>query len=209
MGGGTRLDASMVSRSEWAWVSDDYHTSVLMVRSLNGTTLAMPPELCTRTFGTILKDTTDWDFSLRVPLFGQYTISGLRDEWLAEGAERFDKLKRHVEIYKDFLRPFVGACRVFHHTPVLAGPGRCPWCVWEYVAEDLSRALVGVFRLEDAAGDEYHFVPRGLGHRRRYSVRLESAGREFTESGEVLAGSGIQVHLTGNSDSELILFGPA
>ena len=205
-GGGGMLDIGMLERSHIAWISDDYHTSTLQVFSLNGVTLAMPPEICTRTFGTILKKITDFEFSLRVPLFGQYCIAGLKDEWRNPATREYALIKRHLEIYKNFLRPFVSTCRVFHHTPVLVGPDRSSWCALEYASEDGRRALAGVFRLSEKAGDNYHFFPRGLDPDKQYRISLESAGRTWTASGKDVMKDGLAVTLTASSASELILF---
>ena len=205
-GGGGRLDAGMFTRSNIAWISDEYHTSRLQLHSLNGVTLALPPEICTRTFGTILRDTSDLELALRVPLFGQYCISGLKEEWLDSSNSECQMIERHIDIYKNFLRPFVRDCRVFHHTPVLVGQNRSSWCVLEYAARDATRALAGVFKLDDSCSGEYHFVPKGLDPACDYRVKLDSAQQEMVLPAEQFLAKGIKVKLTATGHSELLLF---
>ena len=204
-GGGGRLDYGMLARSDIAFISDDYHDQRSMIQTLNGVTLAMPPEICTRTFGTILREMDDLAWALRVPLFGQYCVSGLEDGWRDPATPEYSMIGRHLAIYKDFLRPFLSTCRVFHHTPVLVGPHRTPWCVLEYAADDASRALVGLFRLEDDGPRHITCRPRGLAPDRRYRVGMESEGTEEERSGETLMKKGVQVSLRGGGHSELLL----
>jgi len=210
-GGGGKLDAAMLARSEVAWISDDYHTSNLQIRSLNGVTLAMPPEICTRIFGTSLKKIEDLDFSLRVPLFGQYCIcnSSLRGEnsrWRIPSTPEYAKVKHHLTIFKNFIRPMLPTCRVFHHTPILIGPKRSPWCVLEYASADGNRAAIGVFLLNNKVTDIYELMPRGLNPDTQYSVTLESAGKSFSASGRNLMEKPIPIKISsGGSASELVL----
>lgn len=204
-GGGGTQDAGMLARSEIAWVCDDYHTSTLMIQSLNGVTMALPPEICTRTFGTIVHTFPDLAYALRAPLFGQYCISGMKPEWLAPGRPEHALVKRHLALYRDFIRPFLATCRVFHHTPVLVGSKRPPCCVLEYAAADASRALIGVFRLQTNAAEPVRIVPRGLDPERRYDVHFENSDRSFVMLGSALATDGISVDLNADNASELVL----
>jgi alpha-galactosidase len=204
-GGGGRLDYGMLSRSEIAFISDDFDDQHSMIRTLNGVTLALPPEICTRTFGTILPETDDLAFALRVPLFGQYCVSGLEDAWRDASTTEYAMIRRHLDIYKNFLRRFFPACRVFHHTPVLVGPQRAQWCVLEYAAADQSRALVGLFRLDAEAPREITCRPRGLRPDRRYRVKWDSAQADAERDGSALIEEGVRVRAPAPGNSELLL----
>jgi alpha-galactosidase len=203
--GGGRLDYAMLARSDIAWISDDHRDPQSMIRTLNGTTLALPPEICTRTFGTILRNRDDMAWALRVPLFGQYCVSGLEDGWRDPASTEYALIRRHLAVYKEFLRPFMRTCQVFHHTPVLVGADRSPWCVIEYAAADGDRAAIGVFRLDDEADRSCRIHPRGLTADRIYRVTLDNDQRSWTAGGRELMQKGLAVDLPERTDSELIL----
>ena len=204
-GGGGRLDYGMQARSDIAFISDDYHDQRSMIRTLNGVTLAVPPEICTRTFGTILKEVDDFEWALRVPLFGQYCVSGLEDGWRNPGSREYASVRRHLTIYKEFLRPYVRSCRVFHHTPVLVGRNRSAWCVLEYADADGSRSLVGLFRLDEEAPRQIRVRPRGLAGARRFRVHRESVGTDVVATGRALREEGLEVAVPAEGNSELLL----
>ena len=212
IGGGGKLDLGMLERSHITWTSDDYHAPLEAIRSLNGVTLVIPPEYCTRLFGKVLRsaDLSDpgmFEFAIRLPLFGQYCISGVPDEWRDPSSPPFKAIRRYVGIYKDFVRPMMNDCRVYHHTPSLVGliGERPACCVLEYAAADASRALIGVFRLDGRFDMTLDIRPRGLDAQRTYRVRLDSADQTLTATGAKLADRGIAVTLTDTPSSELIL----
>ena len=212
IGGGGKLDLGMLERSVIGWISDNYHAPLEAIRSLNGVTLVIPPEYCTRLFGTVLRsaDLTDpdlFEFSIRLPLFGQYCLSGTPDEWQDPSSPQHKALRRYVGIYKDFVRPMMSNCRVYHHTASLVGPmGQRPeCCVLEYASADSSRAVIGIFRLDGDTATTLKIHPRGLDEKQTYRVTLDSAGQTISKTGADLAGKGIAVPLSGAPSSELIL----
>ena len=111
----------------------------------------------------------------------------------------------HVGLFKEFIRPLMKDCLVFHHTPWLPIKVQTPWCVLEYAAPDKSRAVVGVFRLLGDGDGTYRVHPRGLDRSRRYRVTLDNTGEVVELSGHKLVERGVRVQLRKTLSSELLL----
>ena len=76
--------------------------------------------------GAISPGVSDVDFMLRIGLFNHFTVSGI----FPTMAERHDIAQERwhhtIRLFKDFVRPILSTCRVFHHTPIQrqTEPGR-------------------------------------------------------------------------------------
>ena len=203
--GGGRNDLGMLSRSHHTWLSDR-HQAPRGLKILNGMSMAIPPEMCSRIFGTHhwhqgLRG--DIDFQLRVPLFGHYCISGFTPSPKDTGRAARDRIVHYVDLYKSFVRPMLPTCRVFHHTPALEGE---EWCVLEYAAPDASRAMAGIFRIAGTGSNEYHFWPRGLAPETSYRVTFDNTGTVGQIKGQELIREGLFIQLDSPLTSELLLF---
>jgi alpha-galactosidase len=214
-GGGGRKDLGIAARFHTYWTSD-WQSLPRTVQVINGVSLFLPPERLNRMAG-VGQDAHlhgDLDTQLRVPLFGHYAISGVtpaRDVWNPQQQAR---IIHAIALYRQFVRPWLPTCRVYHHTPELAG-GADPhgWCVLEYVAADSSRAMVGLFRLAAEAEPTWHFRSRGLDREARYKVTWDNAGKPASsqagKSAEIegwrLANDGILVRCERPLTSELLL----
>ena len=148
----------------------------------------------------------DLDFQLRVPLFGHWVISGVSPSLKEINPEVKERITNHIKIYKDFIRPMLSTCRVFHHTTVLKGLEPEGWCVLEYVSSDASRGIAGLFRLAGKGNEEYLFRPRGLDISRQYKVTFDNKGKSIKKEGLELEQKGLVIRLGKPLTSELVLF---
>jgi alpha-galactosidase len=206
-GGGGRKDLGIAARFHTYWTSD-WQSLPRTLQVINGVSLFLPPERLNRLAG-VGQDAHlhgDLDTQLRVPLFGHYAISGVtpaRDLWNPQQRAR---IIHAIALYKQFVRPWLPTCRVYHHTPELAGQVEPQgWCVLEYVAADVSRAMVGLFRLAADAEATWHFRSLGLDRGARYRVTWDNMGESAETDGWRLTNDGIPVTCERPLTSELLL----
>jgi len=205
--GGARTDIGMVSRFDTTWVSD-WMGAPRSAKILNGMTVVLPPERINRLAGTGggINFKADLDFQMRIPLFGHFAVAGIAPSRDEIHPEKIEKIKYYIKLYKEFIRPMLSRCRVYHHTPVLPGRDPAGYCVLEYVSEDASRAYAGIFRLLDDSQNRYHFKSRGLDLEARYKVTFCNSGSEVEMSGADLQLKGLDFSFEKALTSELLLF---
>jgi alpha-galactosidase len=205
-GGGGRTDLGMVSRFHHTWVTD-WQIAPRTLSILNGMTMALPPERVDRNCGTgqdaHLRG--DLDFQLRSCMFGHMTLTGLSAGPGEANAVQIERVRHHVRLYKDFIRPFLATCAVYHHTPELIGKEPCGWAILEYVAADSARAAVGIFRLAGEGSDEVYLRLRGLLPRRNYRVTFDNQQQSTLISWGELQHVGLTIRLARALTSELLL----
>jgi hypothetical protein len=169
-------------------------------------TMALPPESVDRLIGGQSGHTAaELDFQWRLLLFVRPTFGFLKplgSEW---NPALLARLKHWVALYKDFVRPFMPSGRIYHHTPVAAGPEPRGWGVLELASEDRSRAICGLFQLGGPTQPEYLLRLRGLDAGRRYRVTWDNAGQTCEVDGFTLMKQGITVRLEGALTSELLI----
>ena len=206
-GGGGRGDLGMAKRFHHSLASD-WQRLPRSIRTLNGMTLAMPPERLAYFPGVFTNAHTrsDLDTQMRRSMFGVFLVSGLCPDREHYHPQLIASARHHIEIYTSFIRPFLSSCRVYHHTPVLLGREPRGWCVLECVAEDYSRAVIGVFRLAGSADATYRLHPRGLEFGRRYQVTFDNEGMAADRGGEELCREGLQITVDHALGSQLLLF---
>ena len=206
--GACRSDIGMLSRFHTNW-GTDYYSAPRGLLIQRGMTMALPPEMFEFCFGPQTYDQGvrgDLDFQLRIPLFGHYWVTDACPTLREKNPDFMARLRHHLDIYKNFVRPMLPTCKVFHHTPVLETWKAHDWCVIEYAAADESRSMAGIFRLTGGGGREYAFRPRGLDEAGRYRVTFENTGRAVEREGLELAQKGLTVRLESPLTSELLLF---
>ncbi len=206
--GGGRTDLGMIARFHTTWISD----LAQLPRSLailNGMTIALPPELCSRIAGYMNGEELfygDVDTQFRAALFGHPVMVGSAPS-IGEMVPGFGaSAKRSVEIYQTYIRPIIGRCKVFHHTPVIDFRDPRGYCVLEYAAPDGESAVVGIFRLAGPGPATYRFMPRGLDRGRRYRVLFDNTRESVEANGLSLANDGLEIRLESPLTSELLIF---
>jgi alpha-galactosidase len=205
--GGGRNDLGMAKRFHHS-ISSDWQKLPRAVRILNGMTLAMPPERLAYFPGVIdgAHTRSDLDAQMRRSILGVPMVSGLCPERRFYNPQQIESARHHIEIFKAFIRPFLSACRVHHHTPVLLGREPHGWCALECVAEDYTRAVVSVFRLAGSTDATYRLHARGLDLGRRYKVTFDNERMVVEKGGEELRREGLSITVGHALGSQLLLF---
>lgn len=204
--GGGRTDLGMTSRFTTTWVSD-WMRMPRTVRILNGMSMALPPEYVDRVFGVCMQGSYKGnpETQLQAIVLAHPAISGLTPSLAEANPDLLAVARKYVAIYKEFIRPWHGDARLYHHTPVIPGGEASGWCALENVAADRSRAAAGVFRLIHAGEDVFPFRFRGLDPARRYRVTIEPGGQVCEASGTDLREHGLRVRLDTALTSRLLL----
>jgi alpha-galactosidase len=206
--GGGRDDLGMLSRFHYASQSD-WSIFPFSIRSINGLTLFLPPEVLCYYHNHVgfACDMTDLDTHLRVALFCSPIFVGYGAQDADRNTFYFDKVREYTALLKTFCRPIMKRPKVFHHTPFIGLYGPAEWCVLEYWDGELSNGYAGLFRIgRDPNAADYCFMPRGVKNGGIYEVTLYNSGDVFEISGKELAREGIHVRLPAANASELILF---
>jgi hypothetical protein len=115
------------------------------------------------------------------------------------------RIKHWVDLYKNFVRPFIDTSRIYHHTPEVSGLDPQGWGVLELASEDRGRAICGLFQLSAPTHPEYELRFRGLDVSRRYRVTFDNSGQSTSVEGFALMEQGITVRLSGALTSELLV----
>ena len=116
------------------------------------------------------------------------------------------RIKHIVEIFKNIVRPMHDTgSRVYHHTPELdinepKGTG-----ILEYVSNDGSCGILGIFQLSDPIETEIKVCFKGLDISKNFRLRMDNLGSECIISGFELVNRGILVCLATALTSELII----
>ena len=204
-GGGGRTDIGMLRYFSHSWVSDRQipPRSFLIT---NGMTMALPPERVDRlvagmgchTAGTL-------DYHMRNAMFGHVSLNVAGPREAKMNDEVFAFLAREVQLYKDFIRPYICDSLIFHHTESTDALKRGGMAALELAAKDASRDAVGVFSAADPRISEMTVYPRGLDAGGTYTVTMDNSGSRYEASGAALIRSGIRVRIPSGMASELIL----
>lgn len=205
-GGGGRTDIGMVSRFGHTDVTD-WQIAPRSFTITNGMTMALPPEYVDRLLGGQDGQTAaDFDFQARQLLFLQPKFGFLYPAGASPNPVFMQRLKHWVDLYKNFVRPFIDTSLIYHHTPEISGLDPHGWGVLELASEDRARAICGLFQLSAPTRPEYELRLRGLDASRRYRVTFDNTGQSTVVDGFVLVEQGITVRLEGALTSELLVF---
>ncbi len=207
-GGGGRLDLGILQRFHNTEISD-WMRQPRGMKIFNGLLMAIPPEIGLRTFGTEVSEhimESDLDFQMRVVCICRPIFRGI-----APGLDELnpllkDKILHHLKLYKDFLRPLMRDCLVYHHTPWQPVKKPAPWCVLEYSSADKARSMAAIFRVSPSCEESYVLFPRGIDRSKKYKVYFDNSKAAVVLSGSELAAGRIRVRLPGSLASELITF---
>jgi alpha-galactosidase len=194
--GGLRLDLGVMGHAHTAWLSDvvDPKASVELGY---GCTLQFTPGICNHWMvGDADSGVVDparppgwWDFMLRVPMNGQFGISGRIPEWSAAVRGR---AADNVALYKR-IRGTIARADVYHLTPQPRRNDPTGWTALEYVEPDGRRAVVLAYRLAQSSGTATLRL-RGLLPYTTYDVTVN--GRRLAPTtGASLAARGLGVRL--------------
>src|SRR3954451_20171863 len=194
--GGLRLDLGIMGHTHTAWLSDGVDP-IASVALGYGCTLQFAPEICNHWMvGDADSGVVDpakpagWsDFMLRVPMNGQFGISGRIPEWSAAVRQR---VSANVALYRR-IRGTIAGADVYHLTPAPRRNAPTGWTALEYVQPDGRRALVMAYRLAPGlSGPPLRL--RGLLPRVTYDIMVDGH-RLASATGAALAGHGLRLRL--------------
>ena len=201
-GGGGRTDLGMMKNFNHSWVSDNQcaPSSVIIT---NGMTMALPPERVDRLFaGMGCHSFGTLDLQMRNCMLGHISLNVMSPATAVYNSEQMEFVKHSIDIYKNFIRPFLAESKIYHHTPDVSKNG---FCITEIASPDASRGAVAVFALAGVNG-KINVCPKGADQSKNYKITLDNDGVPFTASGRELHQNGITVDIPCAMSSELILF---
>ena len=204
-GGGARTDLGMMKSFNHTWVSDCQRAP----RSLtvtNGMTMALPPERVDRLFaGMGCHDHGTLDLHMRNTMLTHMTLNVVAPADTQPNKASMDFIKHSVEVYKNFIRPFLPEAKAFHHTPE-AGLLSRDFYALEIASPDSKKGAMAVFSLPSAQSSRYIATPKGINAEHTYKITLDNSGASYNAKGSELLTRGIPVSLPCPLSSELILF---
>jgi len=237
--GGARNDLGTASRFHETYLTD----GLSLPRELqvySGLTLGLPPEIFLILHGadggqgmgkpqnldTVLR----MSFATSTPQIFVGMVAPSVEELSPERQARF---LHYGKIYKEFIRPLLPTCKMYHHEPVNARAGveSSPWFATEYASPERIKGWALIVRMRNGAGDlyvhkypnevindfevtagqryerdTYLFKPRGLDPAKTYRVTFDSLDTTVTIDGLHLLQDGLQIRLENVGMSELLLF---
>ncbi|OHB76729.1 MAG: hypothetical protein A2W31_03750 [Planctomycetes bacterium RBG_16_64_10] len=122
--------------------------------------------------------------------------------------QRRARFLHYGRLYKEFIRPLLPTCKVYHHEPIHSRGGvtSSGWFVMEYAAPDRAKGWAVLIRTGPTDTDTYLFRPRGLDPGKTYQVRFDSLDSTAPSQGLHLLREGLPIRLESTGSSELILF---
>ena len=205
--GGARQDIAMMSRFHQSYANETGPPHIHQVYS--GKTLALPPEvlvlgLGTRQWAGPLDTRLRTQFTLTVP----HIVTGVAPSVEDLTSHHREKYLHYADIYKQFIRPLLSTCKVFHHAPVSSRGGveSGPWFAMEFAAPDRTKGWATIVRLNKSDSDTYLFKPKGLDIAKEYYVTFDTVGSTLKVSGLSLIRDGLPIRLESVLSSELLLF---
>ena len=205
-GGGGRTDLGMMKAFHHTWVSDMQKLphSVMIT---NGMTMALPPERVDRLFagmgchkrGTI-------DAHMRNTMLGHISLNVIAPAATIPNPEQMEFVQHSVQLYKDFIRPILPTCNVYHHTPEIKKTLTDGFTVLEIASPNRSRGAMTVFSMPGCKQSGTTVKLRGIDPAARYRVTLDNLRTTFEAEGRELAVNGIGVEIPAAMSSELVLY---
>ncbi len=164
-GGGCRVDLGLMPMLSNTWISDQNRAPHSM-RIINGTSMMLPVEYCVKLINGMGAQVYGCDyFKLNAARFGIPLIPILMDD--PEFCRRADAMIQH---YKQYIRPMLPTCKVWHHTPLvrLEEPGARG--VLEISSPDGSTAMVAGFTLGAVTDPDFPLRFCGVSPDKTYTV---------------------------------------
>ncbi len=204
--GGGRTDLGMMKSFNHTWVSD-WQRLPRSVLITSGMTLVLPPERVDRLFaGMGSHEVGSLALNMRNTMLGHMSLNVISPMTAGINPDAMEFVKHSVSVYKEFIRPFIPSCSVYHFNPEWRKACDESWSALEIVAEDRGRAAMTVSALTAAAKDEYRIFPKGLDRSGAYRVTLDNTGDTFAMTGNEIENCGLRLVIPSPLMSELVLF---
>lgn len=210
--GGGRNDLGTTGLFHESYLTDGLRVPY-EIQNYSGQTLHLPPEILVIAHGADagggLGHVENFETYLRVTytLGTPWIFAGMTAPSVRElSAERRERFLHYGKLYKEFIRPLLPTCRVYHHAPVDARGGveSSGWFAMEFASPARDQAWATVVRIGSRDGDTYLFRPRGLSPSNTYQLTVDSTGDSLTMDGIQLMRDGLPVRLESVGQSELI-----
>ena len=196
----------MVSNFHHTWVTD-WQLAPRSFAITNGMSLCLPPECIDRLIGgQNAYMTACIRFQLHNLMFSHFTVGGSFPLDQARHNGMLEYFTHCIRLYKEFIRPILPTCKIYHHTPVLDYPMAKGFGILEMASPDGAKGVLGVFQLSNPAEKETVIKLRGVDVSRTYRVCFDNTGKTVEVDGLRLAGEGLYVRLEGALTSELITY---
>jgi len=167
----------------------------------------LPPERVDRLFaGMGCHEFGSLDAHMRNTMFGHMSLNVVACPTTYANPVQMEFIKHSVQIYKDFIRPFLPTSKVFHHTPDTEEAIKQGYCLLELTASDNSRGIFGVFTLAESRNNEISFTLKGVDPSRNYKVTFDNLRCSFEKSGADLYMNGLTVKIPASMSSELVIY---
>ena len=204
-GGGARTDLGMMKNFNHTWVSDCQRAPVSLAVT-NGMTMALPPERVDRLFaGMGCHEQGSFDLHMRNTMLTHMSLNVTAPVNASENPVQNDFVRHSVEIYKNFIRPFLPTAKTYHHTPEINKPENDRY-ILEVAACDKSRGAFAVFSLPHACENSFTVFPKGIDAGSSYRITLDNNGSVYTAKGSEILASGIKTYIPCPLSSELVLY---
>ncbi len=205
-GGGGRTDLGMMKAFQHTWVSD-WQKMPHSVMITNGMTMALPPERVDRLFaGMGCHEFGSFDAHMRNVMLGHMSLNVIAPAATTPNPVQMEFVKHSVQLYKDFIRPMLPTCKVYHHTPEVYKAAEKGEMVLEIASPDGAKGAMTVFTLSGTNDKTISVHPRGMDAGRTYRVVMDNTGETFMISGRELQTKGLVVSIPTSMASELITF---
>ena len=205
-GGGGRLDWGTLGRFHNTELSD-WMRQPRSARILSGVMTSLPPEILLRTFGTEVGEwhmDGDLDSQIRISMICRPIYRGIAPSVEELTPYLKDKLVRYNRLYKNFFKPLLKDCLVYHHTPFQPIMKSTPVSVLEYASPGRDKGMLIVFTQSEPC-ENMNIKLRGLSREKNYQVTFDNSGEVVTMTGIELMSDGIYVSVGLNMSSELVM----
>ena len=119
---------------------------------------------------------------------------------------QLDFVKHSVQLYKDFIRPFLYKAKTFHHTPDVAETFTEGLSTLEVASPDGERGALAAFNLGGTNETVRKIRLKGADGSKQYEVTLDNNNEKFVISGRELKYEGINIYIPASLSSELVLY---
>lgn len=205
-GGGGRCDLGQMKYFNHTWVSD-CQRAPKSIYITNGMTMCLPPERVDRLFaGMGCHEHGSLDLQLRNTMLGHMSLNVIVPMATKINENILEFVKHSTDIYKDFIRPILPDCLIFHHTPETDMAHKNGFTVLEIATPDKTKGAITVFSTENNNGNSIVIKPKGVRADKNYKVTLDNDRASFNTSGVSAINNGILITLNSSMISELILF---
>ncbi len=205
-GGGARTDLGMMKAFNHTWVSDcqRYPRSVFIT---NGMTMALPPERVDRLFaGMGCHEDGAFDAHIRNTMLGHMSLNVVAPAAAFANPKQMEFIKHSVNLYKDFIRPFLPESRIYHHTSDTPKARENGNVIVEVASNNSAKGAVGVFNVSFSGERLVNFTPKGIDISKNYRVYFDNVRKNVELSGASIMQNGISIKLGASLASELVLY---